>query len=200
EYGSLIDAGTTVPIKVPANALPGSATLAVTFSPTIVGGLDVAFEHMRDSRLDTWDMRLSRAVLAADYLQLKPVLGDSVQWPDAKQLITNVLRAAGKYQAANGGMTYWVPREVFVSRYLSVYTALAFGWLRQAGYEPPADVEKRLWQYLVEDVASRHDKTGKPTILKAGIVAAMAAYPADTLPVDNDALDALNIDGDALDL
>jgi hypothetical protein len=45
-------------------------------------------------------------------------------------------------------MTYFVPDDRNVSPYLSAYTALAFTWLRRAGFQPPASVESRLQDYL----------------------------------------------------
>jgi len=60
-----------------------------------------------------------------------------------------MLQQAAAYQAPNGGMTYYIPQDRYVSPYLSAYTALAFNWLRKSGYEIPAPVEEKLHGYLL---------------------------------------------------
>jgi uncharacterized protein YfaS (alpha-2-macroglobulin family) len=45
-------------------------------------------------------------------------------------------------------MTYWIAGDHYVCPYLSAYTGLAFGWLRQKGYALPQVVEANLHEYL----------------------------------------------------
>ena len=59
------------------------------------------------------------------------------------------LKRASDFQAPNGGMTYYIPEDRFVSPYLSAYTALAFNWLRDAGCEIPDALERNLHAYLL---------------------------------------------------
>ncbi|MGH8191099.1 MAG: MG2 domain-containing protein [Rhodanobacteraceae bacterium] len=182
EYGSTTGAGAEVPVKVPANALPDTAKVSVTFAPTLVGGLDGAFAVMRDDLLRTWEIRLSRGVLASDWLRLKPVLGDSVKWPDAAQTIDKVLQAAPDFQAPDGGMAFWIARNDFVSPYLSVYTALAFDWLEDAGHTPPAMTRERLWGYLHKQILDKSGEGAAAPVLRAGAMAALAMSPDGKLP------------------
>ena len=182
ECGSTVGAGAEVPVKVPSNALPGSPGVTVTFAPTLVGGLTGAFAVMRDDLLRTWEIQLSRGVLASDYLRLKPVLGDAVQWPGANATIEKTMTASSDFQAPDGGMAFWVPRNDFVSPYLSVYTALAFDWLADAGRVPPSMVRERLWQYLHGQILDKNgDGPADPT-LRAGAMAALALSPDGNLP------------------
>lgn len=177
QYGSVTDGAATVPIKLSDDALPGSATLAVSLSPTLVGNLEGAFVSLRDNPLRTWETRLSRSVLAADYVQLKPYLGDSVAWPDADAVITKALDSAADFQASDGGMVYWIPRKDFVSPYLSVYTALAFNWLQRAGNTVPANVREKLDSYLRQQILGGKDRAinaDTAPVLKAGALAALA--------------------------
>ncbi|MGH8145437.1 MAG: MG2 domain-containing protein, partial [Rhodanobacteraceae bacterium] len=182
EYGSTTDAAAQVPVKVPSKAIPGSAKVTVRFAPTLVGGLTGAFEVMRDDPLRTWEVRMSRGVLASDYLRLKPVLGDSVQWPDATQTIGRMLESAADFQAPNGGMAFWISRNDFVSPYLSVYTALAFDWLDDAGHKPPATVKTRLWEYLHKHILAGSGGHASAPVLRAGAMAALAMSPDGDLP------------------
>jgi uncharacterized protein YfaS (alpha-2-macroglobulin family) len=182
EYGSTLGASAQVPVKVPVQALPGTSRVEVKLAPTLVGGLDGAFAVLRDDLLETWEIRLSRGVLASDYLRLKPVLGDTVKWPNAAKEIDTTLRAAADFQAPDGGMAFWIPRDRFVSPYLSVYTALAFDWFEEAGHPVPASVRERLQGYLQQkilDKGAAPDDVAAP-VLRAGAMAALA--PSGKLP------------------
>ena len=182
EYGSTLGASAQVPVKVPAQALPGTSRVEVKLAPTLVGGLDGAFAVLRDDLLRTWEIRLSRGVLASDYLRLKPVLGDTVKWPDATQDIDTTLKDAADFQAPDGGMAFWIPRDRFVSPYLSVYTELAFDWFEEAGHPVPASVRGHLQDYLQQkilDKGASPDDVAAP-VLRAGALAALA--PSGKLP------------------
>ncbi|MDN5874748.1 MAG: hypothetical protein L0H29_10255, partial [Sinobacteraceae bacterium] len=181
EYGSTVDQPASVPIKVPDNAIVGATRLNITLAPTLIGGLDNAFAVLRDERLRTWEMRLSRAVLASDYLKLKPVLGDAVKWPNADKAVNTALKNAINFQAPNGGMAFWIPRDLFVSPFLSVYTALSFNWLVDAGHEVPERVQSRLQDYLRENILDNNKASQRVApVLRAAALAALA--PTGTLP------------------
>ncbi|HEX5314214.1 MAG TPA: hypothetical protein VFX38_04800, partial [Gammaproteobacteria bacterium] len=181
EYGSTTGKKAVVPVKIPPQAIPGATTLSVTLAPTLVGGLANAFVALRDDPIESWEIRLSRAVLASDYLRLKPVLGDSVKWGDAQSAITKSLQAATDFQAPGGGMAFWIPRDDFASPYLSVYTALAFDWLARAGHPVAPTVEARLRAYLRKHVLALDDASSPAApVLRAAALAALA--PAGKLP------------------
>ncbi len=171
EYGSTTGPAAQVPLRPPAGALPGSARVQLQLAPTLVGGLDGAFEVLRDDPLQTWEIRLSRGVLASDYLRLGPVVAATMQWPDAAAQVQRTLDAAGDFQAPDGGMAFWIPDDRYVSPYLSVYTALAFHWLAQAGHAIPPDVQARLQGYLRKHVL---DAASADPVLRAGALAALA--------------------------
>ncbi len=181
QYGSFVSGKAQVPIRLPGNALPDSAQLQVTLSPTLVGNLAGAFTTLRDDPLRTWETRLSRSVLASDYLHLTQYLGDSAKWPGARGVIAGSLRSAADFQAPDGGMTFWIPRKRFVSPYLSVYTALAFNWLSAAGHPVPAAVRSKLQDYLLHAILAGKNGTDDAVapVLRAGALAALA--PTGTL-------------------
>ncbi|MGH8279129.1 MAG: alpha-2-macroglobulin family protein, partial [Gammaproteobacteria bacterium] len=178
EYGSTTGAAASVPIELPANALPGSGRLSVDLAPTALANLAGAFAHMRADPLRTWEVSLSRSVMAADYLALKEALPSTVQWPGAQQQITDTLQHAADFQAPNGSMAFWIPRDEFVSPWLSVYTDLAFDWLSAAGYKVPATVQAALDGYLENQVLNSSNSGGGPAapVLAAGALAALAMH------------------------
>jgi uncharacterized protein YfaS (alpha-2-macroglobulin family) len=86
--------------------------------------------------------------MASHFQELEPYVADDFDWPASTTLPETTLARAASFQAPNGGMTWLVPRDEFVSPYLSAYTALAFSWLRRDGHAVPAAVEDRLLAYL----------------------------------------------------
>lgn len=185
EYGSTVGLPANVAIKLPANALPGSGRLTVSLAPTALANLEGAFAHMHDDPLRTWEMRLSRGVMASDYLALKDALPASVQWPGAAAQISDTLEHAADFQAPNGGMAFWIPRNEFVSPWLSVYTDMAFSWLHAAGHAVPSSVQTALDGYLKDQILNNGNNASGPAgpVLVAGAMAALAMH--GVLPAGN---------------
>lgn len=180
EYGSTTGATASVPIKLPSNALPGSGRLTVNLAPTALANLAGAFVYMHDDPLQTWEVRLSRGVMASDYLALKDELPSTVTWPDAADQISDMLQHAADFQAPNGGMAFWIPHNEFVSPWLSVYTDMAFDWLNANGHPAPADVQAALDVYLQNNILNSSNNAAGPTapVLVAGAMAALAMHGA----------------------
>ncbi len=134
-------------ILVPESSLPGGE-IAVSFTPTVLGNLDGAFKYVRDYPYLCWEQRLTKGVMASQYLKLKGYLDPKLVWTGADALVVQMFSDAAGFQAGDGGMTYWDGDVAHVSPYLSAYTALAFEWLRGAGYAPPEAVQTKLDGYL----------------------------------------------------
>jgi alpha-2-macroglobulin len=117
-------------------------------SPSVIGNLDGALRYVRDYPYLCWEQRLTKALMAANYLKLRGYLASSLEWPDAKSLPQTLLDDAASFQAPNGGMGFWTADDARVSPYLSAATALAFNRLRASGYRVPDDVDKHLGDYL----------------------------------------------------
>lgn len=140
------DAPLTIPLRVPVDAQ--DARLRVAFAPTLLGSLDGAFRYLAEYPYLCWEQRLTKAVMAAHYLQQRNQMSDPPPWPGAEALAKTTLDDAASFQAPGGGMSFFVPKNEYQSPYLSAYTALAFGWLQRLGYTPPAEVWDRLDTYL----------------------------------------------------
>ena len=134
------------PLLLPAGIERGELRVAV--SPTVIGNLEGAFRYLRDYPYTCWEQQLSRAVMAAHYLKLRSQLNPAPEWPQAEALPQATLERAAGFQAPGGGMAFWLPQDEHQSPYLSAYTALAFGWLRELGYAPPKSVTDKLNAYL----------------------------------------------------
>ena len=148
-YGSLTDASAREPLAFPENIFSDLGEVSVVLSPTVIGNVEGAFRYLRDYGYQCWEQILSKGVMASHFQELQDYLDATLEWPESPELPQKTLDAAANFQAPNGGMAYFVPRDQNASPYLSAYTALAFNWLRDAGYEIPANTEQRLHEYLL---------------------------------------------------
>jgi uncharacterized protein YfaS (alpha-2-macroglobulin family) len=148
-YGSTVAQAVTERILFPQDIRTDVGQVSLLLSPTVIGNLEGAFRYLRDYAYICWEQVLTRGVMASHYNHLKLYMADDFTWPDSQRLPQSMLEQAAAYQAPNGGMTYYIPQDRYVSPYLSAYTALAFNWLGKSGYEIPAPVEKKLHGYLL---------------------------------------------------
>ncbi len=177
-YG--MTAGNTASEKIlfPGDMREDSGALSLELSPTVIGGVDGAFAFMRDYPYSCWEQRLTRGLMAAMYSPLKGYLQRDFSWQDSRRAVEETLALAVEHQAPNGGMAYYVPKDEYVSPYLSAYTVLGFNMLRQQGYRPPEHVEKGLEAYLLNLL--RHDSVpegfskGMTATVRAVALAALA--------------------------
>jgi len=147
-YGATQTPGVDETLEFPADMMPEVGDVSVTLAPSVLGNLDGAIRYVRDYPYLCWEQRLTKALMAANYLKLRGYLAADLEWPEAKALPQTLLDDAASFQAPNGGMAFWTPDNARVSPYLSAATALAFNHLRDAGYRVPEDVEKHLDDYL----------------------------------------------------
>ncbi len=177
-HGTIEGGSASEPLAVPAQIRPDVGELAVTLSATVVGQLEGAFRRARTDDYPSWEQQLSRAVLASLAGRLGSRLPDGFAWPEAAQLVDDVLARAADFQAPNGGMAHFVPSDTYADPYLSAFTALAFGWLRQAGEPIPGAVEGRLLDYLEEllrrELAPDFYSQGMTATVRAVALAALA--------------------------
>lgn len=158
-------------VAFPGNIRPDRGRLTVTASPSVIEGLDGALVYLRDYPFSCWEQKISRAAAALLYKQLKMYLGKEFSWPGSDEEVVKILALAAEYQAPNGGMTYYVAKDAYVSPYLSAYTALVFGWLREGGFQVPGEVEARLDKYL--ETVLRKDES--PEFYNKGMAATVRA-------------------------
>jgi hypothetical protein len=177
-YGTSIDKQVTELFEFPKNMRPDTGRVSVVVSPAIISALEGAFRYMRDYPYFCWEQRLSKGVMAMHYLNLKPYLAQSLEWNEAKETVGRMLADARGFQAPNGGMCYYIPADEYVCPYLSAYTALAFNWLKESGYQPDAKVEEALHGYLQDllkrDVLPSFFSKGMTSTVRAVALAALA--------------------------
>ena len=182
-YGTTTQARVEEPFAFPSGIFSDVGGLSVQVSPSVIANISGAFEYLRDYPYFCWEQRLSKGLAAAQYTELKAYLPSSLTWDNNQQLVAQTLTSAASFQAPNGGMTYWINDNRYVSPYLSAYTAMGFVWLRNAGYTVPETVEQRLHGYLKTYL--RRDETnltnqaramhGMRSSIRAVALAALAA-------------------------
>jgi uncharacterized protein YfaS (alpha-2-macroglobulin family) len=180
-YGTTLSPGIDEILQFPANMMPNVGEVSVTLAPTVLGHLDGAMRYVRDYPYLCWEQRMTKALMAANYLKLRGYLAADLEWPEAKSLPQTFLDDASSFQAPNGGMAFWTPDDARVSPYLSAATALAFNRLRAAGYRVPEDVEKHLDDYLQALLRSNT----APTFYSEGMVSSVRAVALQALAERN---------------
>ncbi|MBY0407731.1 MAG: hypothetical protein K2Q01_08560, partial [Rickettsiales bacterium] len=177
-YGSTTDAKVEEAIQFPEGMKEDVGGVSVVVSPTVIGNAAGAFRYMRDYPYMCWEQKLSKAVMASHFIQLRDYLPEDMVWEESKTLPQAALGEAANFQAPNGGMTYFLPQDTYVDPYLSAYTALAFGWLRDAGHAVPEAVEAKLQSYLSgllkNDAAPDFYSEGMTSTVRAVALAALA--------------------------
>ncbi len=148
-YGTTTQNAVTEPIQFPKDMLPGVGSVSVVASPTVIGNMSGAFKYMEYYPYLCWEQRLSKAVMAAHFKNLKPYLPASLKWQGSETLTQETLDLALSFQAPGGGMAYFRAQDEYTDPYLSAYTAIAFNWMRKSGYAVPEQVETKLQDYLV---------------------------------------------------
>ncbi|RKZ91027.1 MAG: large extracellular alpha-helical protein [Candidatus Parabeggiatoa sp. nov. 1] len=179
-YGTTVANEITESVQFPTDIHTDVGGVSVIASPTVIGGVNGAFEYMRDYPYYCWEQKLSKGTMASHYNKLRPYLVESLTWKDSQTLPAKTIELAKEYQAPNGGMAYYLARDDRVSPYLSAYTALAFNWLREAGHEVPATVESQLHDYLLtllrKNVMPNYYSRGMASSVRAVALAALAKH------------------------
>ncbi len=157
-YGTTTENKVVESILFPKDIYTDVGSVSVTLAPSVIGNVEGSFKYMMQYPYICWEQKLTKGVMASHYLSLKSYL-PGVQWPQAKELAQRTLDEAANFQAPSGGMAYFSPSDAFVSPYLSAYTAVAFVWLREAGYKVPDAVEGRLHGYLQNYLRSSEKTT-----------------------------------------
>jgi uncharacterized protein YfaS (alpha-2-macroglobulin family) len=162
-YGSILTGEASQRIEFPEDMRPDSGLLSVGLSPSILAGLEGPFHFMKVYPFECWEQKISRAVMAGAAATLAPYFSSSFSWQNAPGEAEAILAAASEFQAPNGGMAFYQPRDDYVSPFLSAFTAKAFNWLEETGHAPPIPVKEKLTEYLLnllkrddaEDTVSR---------------------------------------------
>ncbi|EIJ41759.1 large extracellular alpha-helical protein [Beggiatoa alba B18LD] len=179
-YGTTTEASLSESLQFPADIYGNVGQVSVVVSPTVISDINGAFQYMRDYPYACWEQKLSKGTMAAHYNNLKAYLPNTVMWEGSASLPQATLDLAADYQAPNGGMTFFIAQDQYVSPYLSAYTALAFNWLRASGYVIPDQVENRLHEYLLtllrKDVMPDFYSQGMASSVRAVALAALAKH------------------------
>ncbi|UCF94311.1 MAG: hypothetical protein JSW39_09165 [Desulfobacterales bacterium] len=179
-YGTFVSDRVTESIHLPPGVRTDVGQVSVVVSPSLISNLEGAFRYLRDYPYSCWEQVLTKGVMAAHYRNLKAYLPTGFKWEESAGLPLKVLEQAAVYQAPNGGMTYYIPEDPYVSPYLSAYTALAFNWLRSSGYAIPSSVEEKLQAYLLtllrRNVLPDFYSQGMASTVRAVALAALAEH------------------------
>lgn len=187
-YGTTTDNKVEESIKFPDKIYPDVGNLSIVAAPTVIGNLEGAFKYLRDYPYECWEQKLTKAVMASHFVNLRAYMPKDFAWTDAEKLPDNLLKQASNFQAPNGGMAYFLPQDPYADPYLSAYTALAFNWLKKSGYSVPNEVEKKLHNYL----ANFLKQDSYPDFYSQGMASTVRAVALAAL-AENNAAGKINI-------
>jgi uncharacterized protein YfaS (alpha-2-macroglobulin family) len=180
DYGATTADAVAAQIQFPPAIRTDVGGVSVLLAPSVIADIEGAFNYLRDYPYVCWEQVLTQGVMASHYNSLKAYMPRDFSWPGSEDLPRSMLARAAAYQAPNGGMTYYIPEDRYVSPYLSAYTALAFNWLRRSGYEIPAPVEEKLHGYLLtllrRDVVPTFYTKGMASTVRAVALAALVEH------------------------
>ena len=165
-------------IKFPKEIHTDIGSVSIVASPSVIGNIDGAFKYLRDYPYTCWEQILTKGVMASHYINLRAYMPTDFEWKDAKQLPEETLKMAANFQAPNGGMAYFIPKDQYVDPYLTAYTAIAFNWMKKSGYNVPEEIINKLHGYL--DNFLKHDTypdfydKGMASTVRAVALAALA--------------------------
>ncbi len=184
-YGTFTKPQVTSSILFPNKIHNDVGELNITISPSVIGNIDGAFKYIRDYPYWCWEQRLTKGVMADQFQNLHAYLPDDLKWDNSEALANKMINDAADFQAANGGMAFWIPKDEYVSPYLTAYTALAFGWLQDTGHKIPEQIEAKLNSYLYDmlkrDVMPSFYDKGMASTVRAVALAALAKQDKLTL-------------------
>ncbi len=177
-YGTTTAKEVSENILVPEKIHDDVGSIGVVLSPAVIGNVEGSFKYMKEYPYSCWEQKMTKAVMASHYINLKAYVSDDFLWRNAKDIILETMKLAESHQAPSGGMAYYTPMDNYVSPYLSAYTALAFTWLTKSGYTVPEKVEKNLQDYLdkllKQDVLPSFYSKGMSSTVRAVALAALS--------------------------
>lgn len=177
-YGSSTEGVVREPVEFPSDAAKGRGRVSVVLSPSLLSGIQGAFDYLKSYPYSCWEQKLTKGLMAAHYLALKAYLPKSFSWSEAGSLPANMIADAAEHQAENGGMGYYQAGNQYADPYLSAFTALGFNWLSVLGYTIPQTTQGRLDDYLHSllrrDVQPDFYTPGMASSVRAVALAALA--------------------------
>ncbi|ANM28460.1 hypothetical protein ABI59_00685 [Acidobacteria bacterium Mor1] len=186
-YGTTVEEQVLEAVRYPDGIRTDVGSLQVELSPTVISGVEGAFDYIRRYPYHCWEQKLTKGVMAAHYRSLREYLPPDFVWVGGDDLTQKTLDLAADHQTPGGGMAYYVAEDRYASAYLSAYTALAFGWLEERGYTVPPGVTEKLHDYLLRllrrDVFPGFYSAGMSSTVRAVALAALA--PTGKLTLDD---------------
>lgn len=157
-YGSVDGDEAIETLLPPHNLNPRLSRAEAMVMPTVLGVGGGAIQYLTQYQHRSWENVLSRGFGHAIAAVFEPWMQEAPTAQERQQAVAPgmpgtgggpVFGQASRFQLSDGGMTFWPHGSTRRSDpFLSIYTLLVFDQLRQLGYVPPEDVEKKVRIYL----------------------------------------------------
>ncbi|MHC9510962.1 alpha-2-macroglobulin family protein [Kangiella sp. M94] len=149
-YYAVMPAQSSILLDKITDSTHDHADMTVALSSSISSQLSGTYDYMQNYPHNCWEQRVSRALVAA--YQLKS--GDYLP-RDKSKLLANIDLAVNHiedFQAPNGGMSFFEPKNIAVSDFLSAHTLFAAEKLQLLGYEMSPTALKRLEAFVLHQL------------------------------------------------
>ena len=185
-YDSTTKGKVTVPLKIPDGIRTDVGGMELIVSSSLISHLDEAFEYSFSYPYVCWEQTMVRALMLNNYLMLEDYLSEVEPEREAREWIQELLAKMPKFQASNGGMSFWKSDVRTVDAYLSTFTAMGLIWLERNNQPIPQEPARKLYQYVRNILSGKismkpYSKRTRATVL------AMATYVVTLLGDDSTA-------------
>jgi uncharacterized protein YfaS (alpha-2-macroglobulin family) len=155
-------------IALPTEALPGTATLEASLSPSVISGAERAFRYVVDYRYGCIEQTSSRLLLLALYKEL--TAASSEAWIDSLDLDAKLAETVKQMESLVtpwGGLSFW-PGGTPAPAPLAAYAAYALLRAERAGVALPGGLLNGATAYLQRSWRSYVHRSGRGEDLGMG--------------------------------
>ncbi len=128
-------------IQLPAAAIPGSATLDMRLSPSVISGVEQAFRNVLDYPHGCLEQTASRLLAIALYKQLSQ--STNAVWVDSLTLDSKLNAGVRQMSALTlpwGSFTFWPQGGAEAPAWMTSYAAYALAQAKRAGADVPEEL------------------------------------------------------------
>ncbi|MDD3803633.1 MAG: hypothetical protein PHW02_04485, partial [bacterium] len=135
-------------INISKDIVKEKSSLTLSLNSTIIGGMELPLEYLKDYKYLCLEQKLSRAfpyIIGEEVINLYNL--SSIKKDKLRKYVSNLLKDVSKCQASNGGFKYYED-DLYESEYLSLYAMYVLHYASKAGYSISDDIVYSGLEYL----------------------------------------------------
>ncbi|MGE3062916.1 MAG: MG2 domain-containing protein [bacterium] len=135
-------------INISNDIVKEKSSITVSLNSTIIGGMELPLEYLKDYRYLCLEQKLSRAfpfIIGEEVINLYNL--SSIKKDKLRKYVSNLLKDVSKCQSGNGGFKYYEDDQ-YESEYLSLYAMYVLHYASKAGYNIDSEILNRGLEYI----------------------------------------------------